>query len=433
MGRTITFFSFLFLTIANLHAQLSDKDEEEKFKTDVKQLYQDKSYNEEKFIHYKALNIIFNREINKLLTEASDLSTRAAFATLEEENNRLTLGYSINPNNKTTSGTDYIRYIWSMGIQADIEDNFSSLSVDSEIQNDIGVFVKFTQLFHGNIGYTDKAKIKKFRDEYLLDQALSYKYDKYKESQKETDLTIEKKKSLDPTINTEDEYNNAYTAAVKNTYNETLIEEAETITKGKYIKALRKTWWSARIYMPISTTEYEVFKEESSPSSETKSFYPLSLEGSFSYYRKSMRIGTMQFTGSYNGFMNNSIAANILKEITFTSLPNNTPTTPVELSTQNKYIGEFDSFITHNLKGDFVYFYRDFPVGLSASFDYSFGEYEASTWKIGIPFYLKGKNDDSAISVELQWREIHEKTLSGKSTHALGFSIGIPFGNYVNQ
>ncbi|MHA7057237.1 hypothetical protein ACWGOQ_0008470 [Aquimarina sp. M1] len=432
MGRTITLFLFLLLTVINSHAQFSEEDKKQQFKNDVKQLYQDELYNNDKFIHYKALNIIFNKEINKLLTEASDLSTRSAFATLEEENDRLTLGYSISPNNTTTGTTNYVSTIWSMGIEADIADSFSSLATDGQIQNNIGVFVKFTQLFRGNIWYTDETNIKNFRDQYLLDQALAHKYENYKEAQKEIDLAIEKKKSLDPSINTEVAYNNAYTTAVKTAYNETLAEEAETIAKGDYIKALRKTWWSARVYMPISTKEYEVFAEESSPNSETKSLYPLSWEGSFSYYRKSKRIGATQLTASYNGFINNSIAANMLKERTFTTLPNNIPTAPVELSTQEKFIGDFESFVTHNLKGDFVYFFPKLPVGLSASFDYSLGEYEAFTWKVGIPFYIKGKNDDSAVSVELQWREIHEKTLDGKSTHALGFSIGIPFGNYVN-
>lgn len=185
--------------------------------------------------------------------------------------------------------------------------------------------------------------------------------------------------------------------------------------------------------MPVSLTEYEVYKEESSTKAETKKYYPVAWEGSLSGYFKSLTKGTLQLTGEYKGFMNNSIAANILKERTFTTIPDNTPTTPVELSTQNKFIGDYDSFITHNFKGDLVYFFPNQFFGLSASFDYSLGEYEASTWKLGIPFYFKGKNNEAAVSVELQWREIHEKTLGGESTHALGFSIGIPFGNYVNQ
>lgn len=490
MGRIITFFSFL-LIVTSIHAQIEKdiqtfkdsikrKYNSKLFKNDVRELYKDSTlikkyidnaltkkellktygdslfikFQDDKLIHYKALNILFNKEINKLLTEASDLSTRSAFATLEEENNRLTLGYAFSPENATSGGTDYINTIWSMGIEADIEDNFSSLSVDSEIQNNIGVFVKFTKLFGGSIFFDPGREIHRFRNNYLLHDALNYKYKEYEEPREEKiELAVQKELSLDPMLTKIDEndpafetaykaaYKKAYATAmekefnqtVKKAFNETLNYELETVNQKEYINAFSKMWLSGRVYMPISTTEYEVFKEETSPSSETKSFYPLALEGSFSYYRKSMRYGTWQFTGMYNGFMNNSIEANIIKERTFTSLPNNTPTAPVELSTQNKYIGEFDSFITHNLKADFIYFPFNFFVGVSASFDYSLGEYEASTWKLGIPFYLKGKNDDSAISVELQWREIHEKTLSGESTHALGFSIGIPFGNYVNQ
>ncbi len=431
MNRTITLFFFLLFTITNLTAQIDDK--KKKFKEDVIQLYKDKSYSEKKLLHYKALNIIFNKEINKLLTEASDLSTRSAFATIEEENNRLTLGYSINPDNTTTSGTDYVKAIWSMGIEADIEDNFSSLSVNGEIQNNIGVFLKFTGLFGGKIWYKDKSKFQNFREKYLLDTALEYKYKKYLEAEEERKLALQKKEALEGAINADEEEQLAYTNAIKKAYEETLKDEAETIEKGDYINAFRKIWWSGRVYMPISLTEYEVFAEESSPQSETKRYYPASWELSGTLYIKSRRKGTFQFNASYRGFMNNSIAANILKERTFTTIPTNTPTTPVELSTQNRFIGEYDSFITHNLKGDFIFFPRKSPVGLSASFDYSLGEYEASSWKFGIPFYFKGKNDDSAVSVELQWREIHEKTLGGESTHSLGFSIGIPFGNYVNQ
>lgn len=238
MNRTITLVFLLLIIITTINAQTTA--EIDKFKTDVKQFYEDDTYDPEKFMHYKALNIIFNQEINKLLTEASDLSTRSAFATLEEEDNRLTLGYSISPDNTTTSGTDYVNTIWSMGIQADIEDNFSSLAVDNDIQNNIGVFVKFTKLFKGNIWYKDASKIQNFRDQYLLDEALQYKYKKYYESSEERALALQKKQSLDNTIDIEDEKNKVYINTVKKAYEETLKDEAETIKTGNYITGYRK-------------------------------------------------------------------------------------------------------------------------------------------------------------------------------------------------
>ncbi|WP_299601076.1 hypothetical protein [uncultured Aquimarina sp.] len=488
MGRYyLILFSFLLFSIS-IHSQtvqdlqsfrdsLKQKYDETAFRHQVRSLYKDTilkrfyidtlatsqdlfttygdsldiKLTKDKLLHYKSLNILFNREINKLLTEVSDLSTRSAFATLEEQNNRLALGYVLTPNGATSGGTDYISTIWSMGLEADIEDNFSNLATNGEIQNNIGVFVKFTKLFRGSIMFDKNRDIHSFRNRYLLNHALKAKYKDYEEQRDDKiELDVQKELSLDTSlpkkVNLNDSiyiaaYKKAYAATMKKEYdqmvnksfNETLTDELETSRNKELINAFSKVWLSGRIYMPISITEYEVFREESSPNSETKRYYPLSLEGSFNYYRKSRRYGTLQLTGRYNAFMNNSIAANILKERTFTTIPDNSNSNPVELTTSTKFIGDYDSFVTQNIKADFVYFPFDWPAGISVSFDYSIGEFEASTWKFGIPFYFKGKNDSSAVSVELQWREVHEKTLSGEVTQSLGFSIGIPFGNYINE
>ena len=91
----------------------------------------------------------------------------------------------------------------------------------------------------------------------------------------------------------------------------------------------------------------------------------------------------------------------------------------------------FGSFFTTGLRSEIVYFFpddifgKDFSfIGLSASYEKFFGEYDAENWRLGIPLVLKDKEGKANVNFEIQWREINKN-------HTIGFSVGVPFGKFV--
>lgn len=399
----------------------------------------------------KMLNILFTKEISNYLTESSNLNTRKAYAVLSEEDNRLFLGGSFTNPFKKRNPIDRLIGLHTLGIKADIKDKFTTVFSSDELNNDLGISYKYTYIGRGVITYStrdskkaknsDRKKVEEFRKKYLLDEFLEL------ESKKSIETASQKQSKTDVVNQLEGKSvsklkNQIPKSTVNELYQKVLEEEAETVVKQKWFTNYYNWWISLETFIPVTETEYKTSENITSNQINTSSYSPFEFEFSGNFFIKTAGWGSLQTRGILEGYNNNTIRAELTDEIKpFTFLEfqeqidenqnegNNTFF--AQLDDNNVNVGEFREFFTTGLRGELVYFFpdklwgKDFSfIGLSASYEKFFGDYDAENWRLGVPFVLKDKEGKATINFEVQWREINKE-------HTIGFSIGVPFGKFV--
>jgi hypothetical protein len=98
----------------------------------------------------------------------------------------------------------------------------------------------------------------------------------------------------------------------------------------------------------------------------------------------------------------------------------------------NLYVGNYRSFVTPVVKGQFIYIPRDSHIGINFLLEQAIGDYHAMNGILGIPITLINKRAEAAMNLEFQVRFYdmgHSidpgKGLNGRT--AIGVTVGVPF------
>lgn len=374
--------------------------------------------------HPSVLNYFFANKINSYLTSGSNLSLSKGFAFLDSKDNRLFIGGTIT-NRKDAK--DKLSHIFQAGIKADVKDNFSSL-FSSEIQNNIGINLKYTLIGRGTLTNRDDSQTQKIQSfskiqRRLLNFQRKDELEEYKKMLSSLNLDNDEKNQL---------FKDFLEKSNKDLGKKYIETEANFLDKkGNFLRA-RASWISFDFFIPVSKSEYKIAEILTVPSFVDESYFPWDFKilptTLFSWSNQSKL-----FMGISGGiFQNNSVLAKQLLEFDFNQYVNQGGTgSQINLAksdSEKVYSGEFNTFVSNRIGMELAYF---FPgklnwIGVSSSFEFLNGgdDFEVKNWKLGIPVSLKDADGKSKINFELQWREFYKN-------RSVGLSVGLPFGSII--
>ncbi|WP_202703802.1 hypothetical protein [Flavobacterium sp. UGB4466] len=336
----------------------------------------------------------FASEISSYTTSSKDLTFQKTYAVLSTSDKTLFLGgtFTLRCDKELP-----IKNLFSIGLKAKVDDDFSSIFKNGNLNKDIGINVKYHFIANGSIYYEDNQlkMINEFREQIINKLSKENLYSK----------------SLDESIKKEDFYNS--------------IAEQEVDYIRKYRLYEKKTdWWiSTEFYLPVSPRQYEIIKDISTTDHQKENFYPWTFTTGATYYTKYSK-GLSYYVSLFGNIKNNNnIETDALTKYTL-PVYNSQNSSLIEKNL-TVYGGDFQKFLTPSISGECISFFLfDQAMGLSTQIEKTFGDFDTVNWKLGIPVSLKDKDGKPTVNFEIAWKEVNKD-------HFIGINVGLTFGKFI--
>ncbi|WP_222164779.1 hypothetical protein [Edaphocola aurantiacus] len=398
----------------------------------------------------QGLNIFMAKKVNTYLTGSGDLSMNKNYFIIDPTDGRLFLGH--NWAKDPSQDTFRTKWIFTTGIKSNVAEAFSTIysGKDKKLSNNTGLALKLTLLGRGIIYFGENGtqiqtkELKKFgltdttMDRYQQQEIANYYREQLKNEINDL-IIIDSTKFENKIENTGTEAFRAlkrkefYSKKAKFYKKMFIEEESRYIEEEEIYNAFWNHWVSLDIYIPITRQQYRV-AESFTALIEDRMLYNFegTLIWSNIYERKKMRL--LASIGLGTKIMNNITTAELEKYSigSYKQLGGTDTLSLAQIKTDEIYIGNYNQFFIPLLKFNLVnFFLANKQIGLSLLAEKHFGAYNPLNIKAGIPFNLKGKDDDTKVSFELQfkWNDINNNILpdvNPSDKFMIGLSVGIP-------
>lgn len=395
---------------------------------------------------------ISNRAMNVFLayktgyvSECTDLSFYTNYVTLNSSEGKLTINHNFQ---KENGADEPIRKLLSLGVSANIANNFGAAFLDKQFENELGLTVnykwtgKVKTRFAGCTPSQNNSNQKPAMD--ALRAAIVYSL-AIEINKKETDFKTAIN-SIDSSDVPEQNIDKARALTLQNFYENLKMDceekfakqQAETLTKTKNFKLITTRWSSLTAYLPLAFPKYIVAKSLTDVLQQ-KHPYPLELMFSHTRLWESSKAGRIFFTLSAKLLFNNSKLSYALDKVNAEEYKNQGGTDTLHLAQfkNNKaYIGLYETFATPSLKARVVYFPTGSHVGISFLAEQNFGSYNLLNGRLGIPIVLINSKKIPAVNFEIYVlffdmnNQIKQAQKFGSKT-AIGLGVGIPFSRLI--
>lgn len=379
--------------VLSAHSQTNEKKIQNEIDKYENEISSDKVYNA------KTLNLLFNKNLESYVTSVEVPSLKSLSAVLDNDDNSFAFGYSFDPRNG--KATDYLQFLTYVGLKmkGKKEEGFYTIFESDKAKNNIGAEIKATWFPFGSIWTNTK--------------------DSPREDIAQNRKTKIKRKAIEEFENKTDLSSNSISDFITK-------EEVDYILKEDKYNSFSKAWVTFRAYYPITNNEYNLVDNSTNFNKSVSEFENWDISFSLNYFRNFNNNNSYTFSIIPKIFNNNNILTESISSKTFTTYQSTGINQPIQTSTEDFYLGEFDEFTTSQLKAEFTSFFLfNGKAGISAAIEKNYGsKYDPTNWKLGIPVSLKNSKGESDINFEIQWREINK-------SHFVGISIGKTFGKFV--
>jgi|TARA_B110000977_G_scaffold199401_1_gene286686 hypothetical protein len=379
--------------VLSVHSQTNEKKIQNEIDKYENEISSDKVYNA------KTLNLLFNKNLESYVTSVEVPSLKSLSAVLDNDDNSFAFGYSFDPRNG--DATDYLQFLTYVGLKmkGKKEEGFYTIFESDKAKNNIGAEIKATWFPFGSIWTNTK--------------------DSPREDIAQNRKTKIKRKAIEEFENKTDLSSNSISDFISK-------EEVDYILKEDKYNSFSKAWITFRAYYPITNNEYNLVDNSTGFNKSVSEFENWDISFSLNYFRNFNNNNSYTFSIIPKIFNNNNIVTESISSKTFTTSQSTGINQPIQTSTEDFYLGEFDEFTTSQLKAEFTSFFLfNGKAGISAAIEKNYGsKYDPTNWKLGIPVSLKNSKGESDINFEIQWREINK-------SHFVGISIGKTFGKFV--
>ncbi|RAJ73713.1 hypothetical protein CLV59_11254 [Chitinophaga dinghuensis] len=400
------------------------------------------------------LNVLAARKFNSYLTGTADLSLNKTYFILDPVDGRLFLG--INWGKDPSKRRDRIKSLLTTGIQADATDGFATLFTKGDKWSpNIGVSGKFTIFGKASIKYsTGKRSVQYLADSaqqqvlkkdtvpaaliarLLREEVKMQVLEQLRQDSADFDKTMSAWDKLRPSplelawMNKKKEtfYEEKYADVLSDFYK----KEADIIEEEEVYNVFSGHYFSFIAYIPVTSMKYTVTQEIKSELKEEK-LWNMQLSILYSYYREK-RKSRWVLNGTVGLNNQNNILTSDLDTYNRASynIISINPDTTVTLSSKDPdkvYVGNYKRYLSPYISTQgvaFLVFKKS--LGLSLQIDQYLQHDGPSNIKVGIPFNLKGKDEDTKASFEVsaKWNDIFGKLSSSVDRFVVGISIGVP-------
>jgi len=405
----------------------------------------------EQLISYRSLNKFFAKKVAYYLSGSSDLSLFTNYAVLDFGEDKATIGWNINASKKSSNR---VSDVVTISLQSAVMKNFAILFADKNLNNDLGLNLKYTKIFKGSAWFDNKKQTQRIQAAGVPLTTQKAKMN-LKRKLIVAEINIELIKLAfhnvlyfqnlsrleipDSLIEQEKEarFKILKTEAIDKYYAREL-EEMENEDNAVYKKAFSQ-WISFKSFIPITKSTFTGTADITKTPSELVSRKWM-FGASYSAIYESKR-NKLFINGSAEIVKSNSIDASLIDEVSidkFKLLSQNLDTSVFEkVNSESIYLGNYEEFWTPSITAQVV-FYPQFSknVGIDLSFIKKFGKDQAFDFILGLPITLTSQDGDSPFNIILQakFRDINNKILPEKSISdklQIGFKVGLPFNNIM--
>ncbi|MBO9681960.1 MAG: hypothetical protein J7502_04725 [Flavisolibacter sp.] len=400
-----------------------------------------KKFNREPLMTYPALDVFMAQKVNTYLTGTGDLSLNKSYFIIDPSDGSLFIGY-----NKSTSSLETFkrtRYIFTGGFKANVADAFSTIYEGKKRKwsENMGALIRLTVLGRGIISYDGKRQKQKNK----LANFMMTKYYRAQTSQLIDTLMRSDSSMFEYSIRNikNEEFQNSlresfYDANRGKYIRKYINDEVDHVDNGKLYSSFRNWWLSFTFFIPITSQH---FFTSSIISQHLNDFRLYNFEGTVTgnilYERQKTRwLGIV----GVGGYIQNNINTDKMKKYSAADYKTagGVDSTKIDnLEIDNVYLGDYSKYFTPFIRVQAVsLFALDKHIGLSFLAEKSFGKYNPTNYKIGIPFYLPGKDDDTKVNFEIQfkWTDFYNKIYPDKKRgekFLLGISVGVPLSSKI--
>jgi hypothetical protein len=417
----------------------------------------DKEPKNKVLVSSKTLNTFFKNKLTYFLARKEDIGFFSTYAFLNTADGVFTLG-----RNKAHFDTDERLYsIFSYALKADIADNFATIFKNDQLSSSLGISLKYTRIGRGTIGFDTKSCQSCPNKEKMDNSRNKIYFGIEKELIKEGRILYKDSLENAKLINLgllQQSTNKGYTKKLAGKYlksfyskeYETLMDEDEDI-----FSSFHQGWFTIQMYLPITSTKYQTKDNILSLVPNENKFRPW--EFGFIYnqaWGKEKGIKSQQGKEKGSKLLqivtgikkSNTINSGEVKEESLNNLKFIEPVISrgdtlfkkgqiIKFTTEPEkaLVGKYEEFLVYNLGGRLLWYPKflnkdDVKYGFNLSIDYvnTNGKGRADLG-FGIPISLKGKEDDSFINYEVNFRL---QDTFGKNNFVAGISVGVPLEKF---
>jgi len=190
-------------------------------------------------------------------------------------------------------------------------------------------------------------------------------------------------------------------------------EQAETLARTFTYTVMAFNWTSVSVYIPLITENFQTALTAGTDPT-TRHAYPLHLNLTHTRLWEGSRFGRLFATLAGDVQWNNSRDGYALTK------------------SGDGYVGDYDQFLTPDVKAQLIYFPANSHIGVSFLVKQAIGEVHATDAIFGLPIVLINKKAEPAVNFEFQLRFYDLGHTIGPGTGfsghtAIGLTLGVPF------
>jgi hypothetical protein len=381
---------------------------------------------EERIVSDQTFNVLFINEINSYLSKSGDLSLGKAYAVIDTDDGKLSVGGTYVFGEKT----DPIKHIASGGIKLPLKNKFATVLDDDGWRDDMGVTFKYTRLGKGKISYLVGSKTSHKKHMNELRNRILEKDSSSMMSEFEKITASIKKLNLSDTLKLKmltKEYKELY----ESYFLKIAEKEGKSLINNKLYKRSYKWWWSVDGYLPVSNSTSQFIDSLNSPVFTNEEFYAGQIRGSVGFFWHNPIVKTnlnLYYTlnrssnaslGEISGYDYNNYSANGGIDTIFLN----------NVDDGSKiYVGKIDRIYTGTVGAEITTFFGKQWLGLTGSVEYINGlnnfDYGKLNLKAGIALSLKDNEGKPKVNIQPHYRNFDSK-------HFVGIGVGVPIGTVM--
>ena len=339
-----------------------------------------------KLLSHRAVNVFLSEAAGYYMSDPDNLTLYKNSVTANAAQGTLAIYHNM----RQARGIDEpLRSFLSIGAQANIADAFAAHSENRPYNNQFGFLVKQTWIGRPGI----KATTAQLQAMDTMRTAILHSLEKDIHGRSDDFV-------YDVDLPKELEFDYAH-------------KQAEHLAKSFNYGVFAFNWTSVSLYIPLITENFQVLPAAGAdPVSQHA--WPLHFNISHTRLWEGSKFGRFFATLAGDVTLNNARDGYGLSK------------------SGNLYIGNYRTFVTPSVKGQFIYFPKDSHIGVSFHLEQAMGDYHAMNGILGVPIVLINKKAEAAMNFEFQVRfyDMGHSIDGGKGLNgrtAIGVTAGVPF------
>ncbi len=387
-------------------------------------------------ISNKAMNIFLSNKVSSYLSDDGDLSLYKNYVNLNAADGSIAINHNFH---QPVDSDDWVRSFVVIGARANVANAYAARFSNKYFDNRLGFMLQNTWMGKP-VTYYDKCGSQKQAMDaqraeivHSLEAEINRKaadFERALDAIKPADIPGQDENTAKTKLRQD------FYAALRAEYLQKFSQaQSDLLISTANYNLVADNWTTVGVYIPIIAQKFEVSSDLTSEVAQRYN-YPLELSITHTRFWESTKVGRVFLTLSAKAFINNSVQSGAMLYANVSGPETTDGTNALSLNEGNRFIGNYQNFITPVAAGKLVYIPGNSHVGLSFRIEKNFGTYHALNSILGIPIVLIDKNGVPAINFEAQLLfgdmtgTIKGSQLPGNK-NSIGLTVGIPFSKIV--